>query len=187
MPRSKQQFFNYEMDDLHSVKILLCYLMKLIDRPLPEEQLYDIAMDSGVINHFIYSEAIDGLLKAGAFSAKQTENGKVISIEQKGRYGSDYFDMTVPEHYRKSIAATAYAYFAELRRQNECSCEIAVCENGYTVKFSVFDQELILMKTEIYAPDKEQAEFLAQRLKKDPAGFYGKMIGYLLNNSRQDT
>ena len=78
MPKSN--FADPEMTTVHSVKILLCYLLTKLDRPVAEEQLLEIAEDSGVINYFYLSEAIEDLLKTGAVSA---ENTVVRSISRR--------------------------------------------------------------------------------------------------------
>ena len=64
-----------EMTSAHSVKILLCYLLDRLDRPVPSEQLHEIALDSGVINHFYYSEAMADLIASGAVTVTD-ENGE---------------------------------------------------------------------------------------------------------------
>ncbi len=171
-----------EMNDLHHSKILLCYLMNKLNRPVGEEQLHEIAMQSEVINHFYYSEALEELIRTGALS-RCTENGICcINIEEKGRLGAEYFDLSVPAPFRRKILETAYSYFAEIRHSNECTCETAPAENGCVLRFSISDGNIALMKTELYAPDEEQADLIAERLKRNPSEFYRRVITALLSN-----
>ena len=53
----------YKPDDVNSVKILLCCLLHNLDSVINADELYDIAVDSGIINYFYYNEAIEELLK----------------------------------------------------------------------------------------------------------------------------
>lgn len=41
-----------DIKDVHTLNILLCYLLYKINRPVAIEQLYDIAVGTGVINYF---------------------------------------------------------------------------------------------------------------------------------------
>ena len=50
-----------ELNSVHSVKILLCYILEKLNRPVTEEQLRLISEDSGVINYFYYSDALTEL------------------------------------------------------------------------------------------------------------------------------
>ncbi|MBQ7783705.1 MAG: DUF4364 family protein, partial [Oscillospiraceae bacterium] len=52
-----QQMTNPELNSVHSVKILLCYILDKLNRPVTENQLRMIAEDSGIINYFFLADA----------------------------------------------------------------------------------------------------------------------------------
>lgn len=185
MPRSN--FADPEMTSVHSVKVLLCYLLSKLDRPVSEEQLLEIAEDSGVINYFYLSEAVEELLKTGAVSAEASENGRIFRIEEKGRLGSEYFNRYIPMTFRRSILSSAYSFFAKIRRENECRCEIVPADNGYSVSFSIGDGSPELMRLSLYAPDEEQAEHIAEKIKRNPTQFYQNVIRLVLENPEEET
>ena len=54
-----------EIKDVPTLNILLCYLLYKIDRPVSPDQLYDIAIGTGVVNYFYYQDSIGYLLKNG--------------------------------------------------------------------------------------------------------------------------
>ena len=41
-----------EFNSVHGVKVLLCFLLNRLNRDITEEQLYEIVLDSEVINYF---------------------------------------------------------------------------------------------------------------------------------------
>ena len=186
-----------EMNDLHSAKILLCYLMERIDRPISEERLYDIVTGSNVINHFLYAEALEELVKNGSLSFSDNESfpeekngaednkGRMIVLEQKGRLGAEYFNNTIPATFRRRILTAAFHSFAAERRREESSCEISPTENGFTVELSVHDKSLGLMKLSLYAPDRAQAELIAEHMQRNPSQLYSNVIGYVLDNPEE--
>ena len=180
--------YNYpdpEMNDLHSAKILLCYLMERIDRPISEERLYDIVTGSNVINHFLYAEALEALVKNGSLSFSDENDGRMIVLEQKGRLGAEYFNNTIPATFRRRILTAAFHSFAAERRREESSCEITPAENGFTVELSVHDKSLGLMKLSLYAPDRAQAELIAEHMQRNPSQLYSNVIGYVLDNPEE--
>ena len=62
------------VNDLPTLNILLCYLLYKIERPVNTEQLYEIAIGTGVINYFYYQDSIDYLTKNGLISVQKDEN-----------------------------------------------------------------------------------------------------------------
>lgn len=52
-----------ELKDVQTVKILICYLLYRINKPVDSEQLYDIAVTTEIINYFFYQDAMDYLIK----------------------------------------------------------------------------------------------------------------------------
>ena len=65
---------NFELNDLHLVKVLLCNLLSNLNKEVTPDELYEIAVGSEIVNYFYYNEAIDDLLKTGAIEKKR-KNG----------------------------------------------------------------------------------------------------------------
>lgn len=178
----KKWFADPELSSVHSVKVLLCYLLDKLNRPVSREQLLEISQDSKVIDYFCFSEALDGLFTAGAVS--EDENGNII-LEKKGKLGSEYFNQYIPLTFRRSILSAAYSYFSKIRRAQECSCDILQNRNGFTVMFSIKDASYSLMNMSLYAPDEEAAENIAEKIRQNPAGFYQNVVHLLLENPEE--
>ena len=173
-------FYITETDSAHAAKVLLCFLLEKLDRPIEEKQLYEIAMNSGVVNYFYYNDALSDLLKNGSVTRQERDGTAYIILEDKGRWGADYFNDTVPYYFRKQLLAEALRYFARLRRESEADVEIIPNDNGCTVRCVIKDGKLELMKIDLYAPDEDQAELLKEKIMLDPLGFYKKVVGFTL-------
>ena len=178
-------FFITETDSAHAAKVLLCFLLDKLNRPIEENQLYEISMESGVVNYFYYKEAMEDLLKNGSVTRQEKDGASYIILEEKGRLGADYFNDTVPYYFRKQLLTEALRYFARLRRENEADIEVIPKDNGYEVRCMIKDGKLDLMKLDLYAPDIEQAQLLKDKIMLDPLGFYKKVIGFALGLEEQ--
>ena len=176
---------NTELNSVHDVKVLLCYLLGKLKEPVTEEQLYEIVVDSEVINYFNYTEAIDSLIKNNSVS-KVTDGGKTyIKLEEKGRFGADYFNDTIPYYFRKELLKSALYYFAKLKRESAAETDIKTFESGCEVNCRIKDKDFDLMKLSLYAPDEEQAKLISDKIMLDPAGFYSKVMEYVLENEEE--
>lgn len=174
-----------EFNSLHGVKALLCFLLNRLNRSITEEQLYEVVMDSEVINYFYYTEALDILLKNQSVKRTERDGKTYIELEEKGRMGADYFNDSIPYPFRKRLLKTAVYYFARLDRESSTDMEIVPTSNGCEVCCTVKDKKFDIMRLALYAPDEEQAKLIGEKIMLDPDGFYRKVIGFALENEEE--
>ncbi|MBQ5333577.1 MAG: DUF4364 family protein [Oscillospiraceae bacterium] len=179
---SGQQMTNPELNSVHSVKILLCYILDRLNRPVTEEQLRLISEDSGVINYFYYSDALAELTQNGSVIS---ENGNII-LGEKGRLGSEYFNRYIPLVFRKKLLRAALSFFIREQNEENCSCEVSEQPLGCRVNFSLSDGETELINMSFFAPDTAQGELIAEKIRSNPTGAYRNILGFLLDNSEEE-
>lgn len=183
--RKAASFTNVELSSAHAVKVLLCYLLDRLNRAVTEKQLLEIALDSEVVNYFFYAEALDDLLKTGAVSRKNVDGEDVLILEEKGKMGSDYFNLYIPHYFRKRLLTAALEYFAKLKRESEVKCDITETDNGYEISCVIKDASYDLLRISLYAPDIDQAEIIKNKIMLNPARLYEKIVGYTLANEEE--
>lgn len=185
---SKRNIINLtdvELSSAHSVKVLLCFILDRLNREITEAQLLEIALDSEVVNYFFYAEALSDLLKTGAVSRKNVNGEDVLVLEEKGRMGSDYFKQYIPHYFRKRLLTAALSYFAKIKRESEVESEIKETENGFEVTCAIRDASYDLMRITLYAPDRDQAELIKNKIVLNPAEFYKNVVGFTINNEEE--
>ena len=172
-----------EIKDVPTLNILLCYLLYKIDRPVNTDQLYDIAIGTGVINYFYYQDSIGYLLKNGLISKKTDEkNGECFVLCPKGKECAKQLKNYAPKSYRDKLVLAALRYFARIKYEKELKIEYEPVGNGYYVHVRCIDSSFDLMDMRLYAPDMTQAKLIGERILLNPAGFYGKVIEVALTN-----
>lgn len=174
-----------ELSSVHDVKISICYMLDKLNRPVTAEQLYEIILDSEVVNYFHYTEAFSDLIKSGAISKKNINGTECIVLEEKGKLSSEYYNEFIPYHFRKRLLQSAFAFFAKIKRENDADIKISDVKNGCEVECVIRDTDFELMDLRLYAPDREQAEVIKDKIMLDPTGFYNKVITYVLNNQEE--
>ncbi len=172
------------LTDSYAVKILICYFLRQIDRPITPDQLTEIATVDGVINYFIYTEAIEQMLEAGTIITETDDNGIEYYVLSKiGRAGADDFKKLVPKSFRDRILASGLKFFAKLNNEQNVKCDIAKTDSGYEVNCVCTDNNLLLMDLKLFAPDFEQATMLKEKIMLNPAEFYGKVLDFASDNT----
>ena len=185
--RSKMsEYASTELDDIHTVNILLCYLLYRLKRPIEPDQLYDIAVNKEIINYFTYQESISYLIKNGSVNEQEIDGRKVYILTDKGTSGAKTLRTFVKKSYRDRIVVAALKYFAKIKYQNEVKIDYIPLERGYYVHCRCIDVKDDLMDLKLYAPDKAQAEKKKKNIMKNPLGFYSKVLELTLNNKEED-
>lgn len=173
-----------EIKDVPTLNILICYLLYKIDRPVGVEHLYDIVINTGVINYFYYQDSIDYLLKNGLIAEETDENGMSCYVLQpKGTACARELKKYAPKSYRDKLVLAALRYFARLKYEQEIKIEYVPVEDGgvYT-HVRCLDSRSDLMDLKLFAPDMGQAKLIGEKIMLNPAGFYGKVIELALSN-----
>lgn len=172
-----------EIKDVPTLNILLCYLLYKIDRPVSHDQLYDIAIGTGVVNYFYYQDSIGYLLKNGLItSEKNEEDMECYVLQPKGRECAKQLKNYAPKSYRDRLVLAALRYFARIQYEKELKIEYEPVGNGYYTHVRCVDANFDLMDLKLYAPDLRQAKLMGEKILLNPAGFYGKVIEVALSN-----
>ena len=175
-----------EIKDVPTLNILLCYLLYKIDKPVEPEQLYDIAIGTGVVNFFYYQDSVDYLLKNGLVSLVEGKNGvSCYKLEEKGMDCARTLKKYVSKSHRDKLVLAALRYFARLKYEQEIKIDYEKTEDGSYTHVRCLDVSCDLMDLKIYAPDLAQAKMVGERIMRNPIGFYGKVIELALSNEEE--
>ena len=170
------------LTDTYAVKILICYFLRQINRPITPMQLTEIATDDGIVNYFVFTEAMNQLLEAKTITLEEQDGEEYYVLSELAKVGADDFKRMVPKSFRDKILGSGLRFFAKLKNENDVKISITEQERGYSVGVHCTDGPLMLMDLKLYAPDREQAELLADKIEKNPADFYGKVLDFALDN-----
>lgn len=168
--------------DVYEVKILLAYFLNKIERPVTPAQLNEIATGDGVVNYFLYVEAVEQMLKNGTLALVEDEGTDYYVLTESGRSGADSFKTLVSKSVRDRIYASGLRLFAKLRAEREIRFELTPLSNGYSVRAVCEDGGMTLMDLTLFAPDKEHAEFIKSKILMNPSEFYGKILDFVIEN-----
>ena len=170
------------LTDTYAVKILICYFLRQINRPITPLQLTEIATDDGIVNYFVFTEAMNQLLEAKTITIEEQDGEEYYVLSELAKLGADDFKRMVPKSFRDKILGSGLRFFAKLKNENDVKISITEQDKGCSVGVHITDGPLMLMDLKLYAPDREQAELLRDKIEKNPADFYGKVLDFALDN-----
>lgn len=170
------------LTDSYAVKILICYFLNQIDRPVTPDQLTEIATADNIINYFYYTEAIEAMLEAKTILKETIDGVEYFTLSELGRAGAESFKTIVPKSFRDKILSSGMKLFAKLRIEHDVKCDIEKLEKGFSVSCFCKDMDVILMDLKLFAPDFEQASLIKEKILLNPTEFYSNVLDYVLDN-----
>ncbi len=170
------------LTDTYAVKILLCYFLWQINRPITPDQLTEIATADGFLNYFIYSDALNQMLESGTITLEEQDGEEYYHLSPLGKAGAEDFKKIVPRSFRERILSSGLKFFAKLKNDRDVKISITEQSRGYVVNCLCTDGNMVLMDLKLFAPDKEQASMLADKIMLNPSDFYGKVLDFAVNN-----
>ena len=174
------------LTDTYAVKILICYFLRQINRPITPMQLTEIATDDGIVNYFVFTEAVNELLEAKTLTLEEQDGEQYYVLSELAKIGANDFKRMVPNSFRNKILSSGLKFFARLKNQNDVKISVSEQEKGCSVNILCTEGGLTLMDLRLYAPDREQAQLLADKIMLNPADFYGKVLDYALENEEYE-
>ena len=185
MVQSPEEFISDEMkniSDVYQVQILLAYFLNHINQLCTPNQLTEIATGEGVVNYFVYTEAISAMLKNGTLELTEIDGTSYYKVTDKGIEGAENFKKQVPKSFRDKMYAAGLRLFAKLKNERDITFDIKKEEKGYLVHCRCCDNDLVLMDITLFAPDEEQANYIRAKIQMNPTDFYCKVVDYIIDN-----
>lgn len=174
--------FEYQPNDLNSVKILICYLLQNLDESINSDELYEISVNSGIINYFYYNEAIDELLVNDTILSDVDENGNTrFSLSEKGKIFVKDFSTYVQLTFRNRIMYAAMQHEAKKLQNASLSLDYEDSDDGCRLICSISDCDKNLLEMKLLTQNRARAELIGERISDNPSAFYQDFIDYTIH------
>lgn len=172
------------LQDPHLVRILLCLVLHRLETPIAETWLYDILVTAGHINFFLYTDALGFLLENDSLRQEDNEE-QLLSLTEKGRACAVDMYRYVPKIMRDRVVLTALRYVARKKAMQEMSVTYEEDAGGCMLCVRCNDRQREMFTLRIHTPAKEAAEELVERIMRNPASFFGKILDAALHNEEE--
>lgn len=157
------------------VRLLVCYILKNIDQPVPGQLITELFHYEGLANYFEVGQAIYDLKRKGYIELINEENDS-YSVTETGKDAADTLEKELPKTVREKAVSSAIKMLTRIRREQENKVEIIKGKNGYTISCTVLEFGAELMTIRLALPDKLQAEAVKQIFLDDPSRIYTGII-----------
>lgn len=158
------------------IRLLVCYLLKAIDKPIEKEQLNNALLENGLANYFEISQAITELLSNGAIDMLIIDDEECYKILPIGKEIAENLEMTLPKTVRERAVNSAIKLLTLKEVERENRIDVEKVDDGYNVTFSLMSGNDELMKLTLLVGDSMQVESIKKNYLEDPIKLYSSII-----------
>lgn len=170
------------VDDVQSIRILVCHLIYSLGCPLRKSQLIEITALEQAVNYFDLIEALDGI-EERLCTVEEIDDDLIYANTKLGDAAAREFGNTLPASIREKMFEEAVKVYTRdaMKKDKLYAVRYAENENGScTIGISIKDSATAKQKyyLNIFTPDKESAERIKNKIKADPASFNSYLDKY---------
>lgn len=174
---------------VYEARILICYLLSLLNKPLSRTDINNILQYQGLVNYFTFSQAFNDLKEDKQIieyqdlydENKDQDKDKEIRyvLTDKGAQTSKVFKDTIAVTIKEKISFAAEGYLKNIKSLQENIVKINKVDDGYIVTCRVKDIGSDLITINIFSPDKDTAEVMKKNFINKSLQLYQNIFDFL--------
>ncbi|MDF2566741.1 MAG: hypothetical protein K0R90_197 [Oscillospiraceae bacterium] len=172
------------LNDVYEIKILICYLIHSIKKPLSEDQINTIFQQDGLVNYFGYRAAMSDLLKSNHISVKIIDGQEFYILNELGADTAETLKTGLPSSLRNKVVKSAMNLQAKVKKERDTQATVTEVSDGYVVDCVIHDIGTDLLRLKLFAPDSIQAQEIKKQFLENTTDVYKGIIGFLTNNKQ---
>ncbi len=162
------------------IKLLVCYLLKSLDRPLSRVQINEILQEYPIANYFEVNQAMSDLVKSGNLISELCGEDETMTLSARARFDVAAIEKSLPRTIREKAVRAAWVVLTRERIRRESKVDVQPAESGgYHVTFAVEDMGTELMKLTIYVAEADQVETVKRNFFDHAVELYSDIIASL--------
>ena len=164
------------------IKILICYLLTVIKRPIECNDMKTVLHYEGLANFFEVCNAIAELEKSGHITTVDFQNELCYVATSNGMNVARELELDVPITVREGAVSAIEKVQRRKRNEKENKVDIKQLDLGYSITCTVMDGHRELMSVTLYVPDKECAKVIKEKFLNDPSKIFIGISEILTND-----
>lgn len=163
-----------QITDMELVKILVLYTLERIEKTVPTSRIYDLFLNSELVDYFTLAQAIESLKETGHIVVD--EDSSVIVITRLGAEASRELYTRIPLYARERAVNGALDIFKQIELEAGVSTRTDYIDEKYTTTCIIKDGESVLMKIELTMPDREMGREAEKKFKESSSEIYRMVL-----------
>jgi DNA-binding PadR family transcriptional regulator len=168
-------------------KLLLMFLINMMDMPMSRSQITDFIIDKDLMNHFVLEENLTDMVARGYLETSKEDavdvNVTHYALTADGHTTLEFFENQIPRPVRNMIVQYVEEKRGQIKKGFEKSAHYfpQLETDDYMVKLAVYDdkRDTTLMHVEVPVVTREQAKHLQSNWNANYKTLYQKILTVL--------
>ena len=170
------------IEGLTLYKLIVLYMLKLVDFPLTNTQLTGFLIDSDYADYFRSQQAVSELVEAELITAEKVRNISRYSLTEDGVRTLDCFLRDIPYAIRLEVQEYLKQHSLEIKNENSVLSDWTITDDGTCmVSCRVNEGSETLLSISMNVVSTEAAEEACRRWSGVSGEIYAFLVGKLLS------
>ncbi len=165
------------------IRILLCYLISSIGKPVPGRMLADVLHFEGIANVFEVNDSIASLCENGHLECFNAEEDTYV-ITKSGKDVAETLKTTLSLTVKERAFSAALKMVSRFNNSKDTDIKISREGDKTFITCSAIDSGEPFMSVKLLVTDEEQAIFIKERFLENPSRIYSEIIEMLTQNDK---
>lgn len=167
-------------------KVLILYILNLIDNDIRQDDLFKIITSINDINYFFFKQIITDLIDSKLVGT-YTKDEPVIKITSEGKNAYILTKDVLPGILKLKADNIFKAEFASIENESSIIAEfIPKNENSYTVKCKIVENNEVIFEVTSFVGSRERAKKIVDNWNQNANSIYPEILNLLLKDSNEE-
>lgn len=164
-------------------KVLILYILNLIDNDITQDNLFKIIASINNINYFYFKQVLTDLIDSKLVGLHTKEKEPVIRITSEGKNAYILTKDVLPGIMKLKADNIFKKEFSSIEEESSVIAEfIPKNENDYTIKCKIVENNETIFEVKTFAGSRERAKRIVDNWNQDAKSIYPKILNLLLKN-----
>lgn len=169
-------------EELAQNKLLILYIIDLVDYPLSNERLTEFLLKKDYMNYFVIQQYLLELLEAG-FIAYENPNEKTYKILNKGKTTLFYFQNRLPITVKEDIVKEFLKAKNNKKNMEGLSNYEETNDSQYMISLQLLEDSKLLFHIKLKVETENQAKEICHIWNNNPESLYTKIFALLTDKN----
>ena len=161
----------------YEIKLMVLYTVAHLKIATNYTMIADVISLCANVNYFELESYITDLMANGNLDDYDADGQKYYTVTQEGEETLGFFSGKIPASIRLKLNDKIHEINRENAKGNKLFADyFPINEHEYTVKFSMEENNTVILNLELYAGTKDHAAQICHYLRKDTTGFYKTLM-----------
>lgn len=168
-------------------KVLILYILNLIDSDFRQDDLFKIISSINDINYFYFKQLLTDLIDSKLVGTYTKEEEPVIRITSEGKNAYILTKDVLPGIMKLKADNIFQKELSTIEEESSVIAEfIPKSENDYTIKCKIVENNETIFEVKTFAGSRDRAKRIVDNWNKNATTIYPEILNLLLADTSKD-